>query len=118
MPVEEKPRSHKDITLVKIQPGNASQEQSSSQGGESVDDAKLTTDDELPEHNAVQESKENSIWVIYGIHQPKRREILHRTTMSSTYDVTMRLKREIDSEEWTNMYIAVLDSLAANYVEV
>jgi hypothetical protein len=92
MPVEEKPRSHEDITLVKIQPGNMSQEQSSSQGGESVNDANLTTDNELPKRNAVQESKENSIWVIYGIHQPKKCEILCRTAMSSTYDMTMRLK--------------------------
>jgi hypothetical protein len=55
---------------------------------------------------------------MYGIKWPKRQEILSQTTISSTHDVTIRLKRELNSDEWNKVYMLILESLAANYVEV
>jgi hypothetical protein len=61
---------------------------------------------------------ETGIWAMYGIKQPKRQEILSQTTISSTHNVTMRLKRELNSDEWNEVYMLILESLVVNYVEV
>lgn len=107
-PADEEPRTHRDNLRVKTQSSDTSQEQSPSQGWESVDDANLTTDDEAPGNNAIQKGvetgMETGIWAMYGIKRPKRREILSQTAISSTHDITMRLKRELNSDECTCRY--------------
>jgi hypothetical protein len=122
MPADEGSRNHRDNLRVKTQSSNTSQEQSPLQEWESVDDANLTTDDKAPGNNAIQKGvetgMETGIWAMYGIKQPKRREILSQTMISSTHDVTMRLKQELNSDEWNKVYMLILESLAANYVEV
>jgi hypothetical protein len=76
----------------------------------------------VPRNNAIQKSVEMgmevSIWAMYGIKWPKRREILSQTMISSTHDITIRLKRELNSDEWNEVYMLILESLAVNYVEV
>jgi hypothetical protein len=76
MPVDKGSKTQRDILQVKTQPSNTLQKQWLLQGWESVDDANLTTNDELPRNNAIQKSvetgMETGIWAMYGIKRPKR----------------------------------------------
>jgi hypothetical protein len=67
MPVDEKPQTHSDTSMVMVQGIDTMIE---------VDDLNTYTDDEPPECDAAQMGRENMIWNIYGVVRPKRRDIL------------------------------------------
>jgi len=108
-PVDEKPRMHKDASMVVIQNNETTFE---------VEDLDVYTDDEPPECNVEQEGRERAVWNLYGVARPKRRAILRQTATDSAQDVISRVKWTLDHEQQFEIYLTILETLAANYAEI
>jgi hypothetical protein len=108
-PVDEKPQMHSDTSMAMVQGIDTMIE---------VDDLNAYTDDEPPECDIAQMGRENAIWNIYGIVRPKRRDILREAASGSAQNVISMVKRKLNQEEQSEVYLTILETLAVNYAEV
>jgi hypothetical protein len=108
-PVDEKPQMHSDASMVMVQGIDTMIE---------VDDLNAYTDDEPPECDTVHMGRENVIWNIYGVVRPKRCDILCKVASGSVQNVISMVKQKLNQEEQSEVYLTILETLAANYAEV
>jgi hypothetical protein len=107
--VDEKPRMHEDASMVVVQNDETMFE---------VEDLNVYTDDEPPECNIEQEGRERAVWNLYRVARPKRRVILCQMATDSAQDVISRVKWTLDHEQQFEVYLTILETLAANYAEI
>jgi ribosomal protein S30 len=108
-PVDKKPQMHSDTSMVMVQGIDAMIE---------VNYLNTCTDDEPPECDTAQMGRKNMIWNMYGVARPKRCDILCEAASDSTQNVISMVKRKLNQEEQSEVYLTILETLAANYAEV
>jgi hypothetical protein len=82
-------------------------------------DAYTTTEDEgePPSTVALQKAAEIGIWKVLNITSEWRKEILTRVAMKSVFEVANMLEKELKPKEFSDMYVAILKTLAKDYIE-
>jgi hypothetical protein len=82
-------------------------------------DAYTTTEDEgePPSTAALQKAAEIRIWKALNITSEQRKEILTRAATKSVFEVANMLEKELKPKEFSDMYVAVLKTLAKDYIE-
>jgi hypothetical protein len=82
-------------------------------------DAYTTTEDEgePPSTAALQKAAEIGIWKVLNITSEWRKEILTRAATKSMFEVANMLEKELKPKEFSDMYIAILKTLAKGYIE-
>jgi hypothetical protein len=83
-------------------------------------DAYTTTEDEGEPLStaALQKAAEIGIWKVLNITSKRRKEILTRAAMKSMFEVVNMLEKELKPKEFSDMYIAILKTLAKDYIEM
>jgi hypothetical protein len=83
-------------------------------------DAYTTTEDEEEPLStaALQKAAEIRIWKVLNITSKQQKEILTRAAMKSMFEVANMLEKELKPKEFSDMYVAVLKTLAKDYIEM